>query len=301
MRRDLRNINVARRPGLLSCILHTFFGMNLPNLLPANWLTPAGLTAFFFFLPYWEATTFSVCRKQTRVLQRPGRSRRRGSERLPPPPPHPPQPERRLGRVSPPLTHFGAGILSPRLAVNFVSSWPELVAVGRRRSLRLVGFLRLRMQSSAPLLYVLFFCGGCVILWSMALCFALVCSFLWEFEGIWRWLQFCWYHCDKSVFRRLFSSELQQPIIFADRASRVRVLTNWQFFFFLFCLKVCMLHWVLMNQKEKWWKQWAVTAGLELIHPGISFYYLMTFRLQPLCNKTAAVLFSAFYFWRIWN
>lgn len=216
---------------------------------------PPGSPPFFFFFPTGKQQLSPCGENRPECCSGPVGHGAAGQSAFLHHLPTPPQPERRLGRVSPPLTHFGAGILSPRLAVNFVSSWPELVAVGRRRSLRLVGFLRLRMQSSAPLLYVLFFYGGCVILWSMALCFALVCSFLWEFEGIWRWLQFCWYHCDKSVFRRLFSSELQQPIIFADRASRVRVLTNWQFFFCLFCLKVCMLHWVLMNQKEKWWKQ----------------------------------------------
>lgn len=139
--RDLPNINVARRPGLSSCTLHTFFWHELSK--PAAYELTHSRWAHqpFFFLLLAANKQLLLCAENK--LER--RSGCVGSgalgcsrSRCLPTPPHTHNLSGACAVFSPPLTHFGACILSVRRAVNFVSAWLELVVEGRRCGLRLV-------------------------------------------------------------------------------------------------------------------------------------------------------------------
>lgn len=242
MRRDLRNINVARRPGLLSCTLHTFFGTNLPNLLPASWLTPAGFFFSFFLLT--------------------------GKQQLSP------CAENKPEWCSAPVSHGAAGRSAffqhlPQQPQNphhnlssassvFLLLWPTLVLVSYLPDLEwtlcLVGpssLWRVGVTASvwlvspdcereAPPFYSMF-CFSKAAVWYPDLWPCVLLWFVVFYESLRGFEGGCSF-ADITVTKvfparlRLFSSETQQPVTFSDRASWVRVLTNWQLFFLWKCV-----------------------------------------------------------------
>lgn len=215
--RDLRNINVARRPGLLSRTLHTFLAPTSQTC--CRWTDSLPLAHQpLFSLPYWEEKQLLLCAENSSVAAAvsapaPWVAAGRGAFLDPSP----------LHNLSGALAVFR--LLWPTLElISYLSDsqW-TLCLFGTSSSWR-VGVAASVNARLRPFTQCFVFKGDCVISWPLNLRVTLVCSFFRDFE----------YKGDSSfavitdteVFsdscspRRL---KLQQPITFEDQAGWVRV------------------------------------------------------------------------------